>query len=101
MRAPGWPWLTRLKRNRRVNPDGQGLRPLQDCALADDGQRVWLQGYGFVRVFRFAAPNGGTEGAKYWTSSDPDLSEAHRALLAALGASSTTSRALKSVGQLG
>lgn len=84
VRACGWPWLTRLKRNRRVNPDGQGLRPLQDCALAEGGQRVWLQGYGFVRVFRFAAPDGGTEGAEYWASSDPDLAEAQRAPLAAL-----------------
>ena len=75
VRACGWPWLTRLKRNRRVNPDEQGLRPLQDCALATDGQRVWLQGYGFVRVFRFAAPDGGTEGAEYWAASDPELTE--------------------------
>ena len=84
VRACGWPWLTRLKRNRRVNPDGQGLRPLQDCTLADGGQRVWLQGYGFVRVFRFAAPDGGTEGAEYWASSDPELREGQRAPLAAL-----------------
>lgn len=84
VRACGWPWLTRLKANRRVNPDGQGLRPLQDCALAAGGQRVWLQGYGFVRVFRLAAPDGGTEGAAYWASSDPALSETERAPLAAL-----------------
>ncbi|QKG53224.1 transposase [Hymenobacter sp. BRD67] len=84
VRALGWSWLTRLKRNRRVNPDGQGLRPLHDCALAAGGQRVWLQGYGFVRVFRFAAPDGGTEDAEYWASSDPDLPEEQRAPLAAL-----------------
>ncbi len=74
VRACGWPWLTRLKRNRRVNPDGQGLRPLQECALTEGGQRVC----------RFAAPDGGTEGAEYWASSDPDLTEAQRAPLAAL-----------------
>ena len=45
---------------------------------------VWLQGYGFVRVFRFAAPDGGTKGAEYWANSDPDLTETQRAPLAAL-----------------
>ena len=84
VRALGWPWPTRLKRNRRVNPDGQGLRPRRDCALAAGGRRVWLRGSGFVHVFRFAAPDGGTEGAEYWASSDPDLPEAVRAPLAAL-----------------
>ena len=33
VRACGGPWLTRLKRNRRVNSDEQSLRPLQHCAL--------------------------------------------------------------------
>ena len=45
---------------------------------------MWLQGYGFVRVFRFAAPDGSTEGAEYWASSDPELRETQRAPLAAL-----------------
>ena len=84
VRALDWPWLMRLERNRRVNPDGQGLRPLQGYALAEGGQRVWLPGYGFVRVLRFAAPDGGTEGAAYRASSDPDLREDQRAPLAAL-----------------
>jgi hypothetical protein len=44
VRVLGWPWLTRLPGNRRVNPDGQGLRTLQDCTLVAAGPRVWLQG---------------------------------------------------------
>jgi putative transposase len=84
VRACGWPWLTRLKRNRLVNPDGHALKPLGDCAIGSDGQTVWLKGYGPIRVFRLAAPDGGAEGAEYWASSQAQLSEAERAPLAAL-----------------
>lgn len=84
VRACGWPWLTRLKRNRLVNPDGQALRPLADCAIGASGQTVWLKGYGPIRVFRLAAPDGGADGAEYWASSQAQLGEAERAPLAAL-----------------
>ncbi len=84
VRSRGWPWLTRLTRNRLVNPDGQSLRPLADCAIGPDGQTGWLKGYGSVRVFRLAAPDGGAEGAEYWASSQAQFSEADRAPLAAL-----------------
>ena len=84
MRACGWAGLTRLKRNRLVNPDGQSLKPLADCAIDPDGQTIWLKGYGPIRVFRLAAPDGGAEGAEYWASSHAQPSEADRAPLAAL-----------------
>lgn len=84
VRACGWSWLTRLKRNRLVNPDGQALRPLADCAIGADGQTVWLKGYGSIRVFRLAAPDGGADGTEYWASSQAHLPEAGRAPLAAL-----------------
>jgi putative transposase len=84
VRACGWRWLTRLHKNRLVNPDGQHLRPLSSCAIPAQGARVWLKGYGFIRVFRLAAPDGGTDGAQYWASSEPELTEAERQPLAAL-----------------
>ncbi|RTQ51389.1 IS701 family transposase [Hymenobacter gummosus] len=84
VRACGWRWLTRLHANRLVNPDGQQLRPLRECAVPADGARVWLNGYGFIRVFRLAAPDGGTDAAQYWASSEPALSEAERRPLADL-----------------
>lgn len=84
VRACGWPWLTRLKRNRLVNPGGQALTPLADCPIGPDGQTVWLKGYGPIRVFRLAAPDGGADGAEYWASSEANLREADRAPLAAL-----------------
>jgi putative transposase len=44
----GWTWLTRLKRNRLVNPDQTGNRPICDVAFTDSGGVVHLKGYGFV-----------------------------------------------------
>lgn len=43
VRALGWPWLTRLKRNRLVNPDGQSLKPLADALSAPRGKRSGLK----------------------------------------------------------
>jgi putative transposase len=75
VRAAGWQWLTRLKRNRLVNPDGTGNRPLADCAVAETGTRVHLQGYGVIHVFRLVAPDGDTE---HWATSDLALDELSR-----------------------
>lgn len=75
VRGHGWRWVTQLKKNRRVNPDGTGNRPLADCAIGEGGARVHLQGYGFVRVFRIVHPDGDTE---YWATSDPALPELQR-----------------------
>lgn len=84
VRACGWPRLTRLKRNRLVNPDGQAPKPLAECATGPGGQTARLKGYGPVRVFRLAAPDGGVEGAGYWASSEANPNEAAGAPLAAL-----------------
>ncbi len=75
VRAAGWGWLTRLKSNRLVNPDGTGNRPLAACAIAATGTRVHLQGYGFIQVFRIVAPDGDTE---HWATSDPQMDELGR-----------------------
>lgn len=63
----GWCWLTQLKSNRLVNPDGTGNRPLSVCAIAEPGTRVHLQGYGFIRVFLIVSPDGDRE---YWATDD-------------------------------
>jgi hypothetical protein len=67
IRSFGWQWLTRLKANRLVNPDGMGNRPLADCSIRNGGTRVHLKGYGFILVFRIDTPDGDTE---YWATSD-------------------------------
>jgi putative transposase len=70
VRGHGWHWTTQLKANRLVNPDGQGNRRLDQCAIAASGTRVHLQGYGFVVVFRIVSSDGDTE---YWATSRLDL----------------------------
>jgi putative transposase len=70
IRDDGWRWLTRLKGNRQVNPDGTGNRALQDADIGADGSVVHLKGYGMIRVFRIVTPDGDTE---YWATNDVTL----------------------------
>jgi len=70
VRALQWPWLTQLKSNRLVDPDGHGNRPISDVYIARAGAVVHLKGYGWIKVFKTAAPHGGVE---YWATSDLDM----------------------------
>jgi len=79
IRACGWVWLTRLKSNRLVNHDRQGTRALKDTAIAATGTEVWLPGYGSVRVFGIATPDGGTT---YWATNDLGMTDLTRLQLA-------------------
>nr|WP_246522845.1 hypothetical protein [Gemmata palustris] len=57
IRNCGWVWLTRLKSNRLVNKDREGTR----AAGARPSRRpadVWLTGFGLVKVFGIATPDG-------------------------------------------
>ena len=56
IRSHGWPWLTRLKSNRQINPDGSGNVPVSALETGADGRRVHLKGYGFIKVFRTVSP---------------------------------------------
>ena len=75
----GWPWLTRLKSNRRVNPDRTGLRAVSECAIAATGTVVHLEGYGFIKVFRIEAKDGTTA---HWATSNLTMDEGERLRLA-------------------
>lgn len=79
IRAKKWQWLTRLKANRQVDPDGTGNRALSACAIREAGTRVHLKGYGFILVFRIDTPDGDTE---YWATSDLTLTMDERAAVA-------------------
>jgi putative transposase len=79
IRTHGWDFLTRLKANRLVNPDGTGNRPLSECVIREAGTRVHLKGYGFILVFRIDTPDGDTE---YWATSDLTLTMDERETLA-------------------
>ena len=75
VRRCGWHWLTQLKSNRLVNPDGTGTRPLAECSISATGTRVHLQGYGFIRAFRIVSPDGDTE---HWATGDEAMDELTR-----------------------
>ena len=75
IRGHGWRWLTQLKANRTVNPDGAGNRPLGECDIRPTGTRVHLQGYGFILVFLIVLPNGDKE---YWATNDLAMGELTR-----------------------
>jgi len=69
IRACGWHWLTRLKANRLVDPDGAGNRPVSQLVLPPSGARLHLKGYGLIQVFKIATPDGDIE---YWATSRLD-----------------------------
>jgi hypothetical protein len=72
VRSLGWDFLTRLKSNRQVNPDGSGNVAVQTLAPPAQGQVVHLKAFGFVRLFRTVAPNGDAE---FWVTSRQEMSE--------------------------
>lgn len=79
IRSLGWCWLTRLKSNRRVNPDRTGLRAVSACEIAATGTVVHLEGYGFILVFRIVAKDGTTE---HWATNRLEMDEGERLRLA-------------------
>jgi putative transposase len=70
-----WTWLTQLKANRLVNPDGSGLRPVGRVALAPQGTIVHLQGYGRIKVFQIVTRDGRRES---WATNDLEMGEVTR-----------------------
>jgi putative transposase len=79
IRGYGWHWLTRLKSNRLVDPDGTGNHPVRELAISQHGTQVHLKGYGLIQVFRIDLPDEDTE---YWATNDLDLTADGRALRA-------------------
>jgi len=69
IRRPGWQWLTRLRADRSVNPDGKGNAALSEAGISESGSPVHLKGYGFIKVFGITAEDGSIG---YRATSDPD-----------------------------
>ncbi|GIW36967.1 MAG: hypothetical protein KatS3mg073_1112 [Meiothermus sp.] len=78
IRDLGWLFLTRLKDNRLVNPDGKGNVPIGAVEIPGEGRVVHLKGFGFVKVFRTVCKDGDTE---HWATNDLGMSEEKRAAL--------------------
>ena len=68
IRSHGWDWVMGLRSNRLV---GKPHAQLKNLEIPDEGLVIYLKGYGWVRVFRFAAKNGRTD---YIGTSRTDLS---------------------------
>ena len=79
LRGYDWTWLTRLKTNRGVNLNRQGVLPVSEVAIAATGTEVYLPGYGLVRVFRIVAPDGSTT---HWATNDLAMTELTRLQIA-------------------
>ena len=75
VRGLGWHFLTRLKSNRQVNPDREGLRAVSEIKIPDTGRVVWLKGFGLVRVFRTASTDGSAE---HWATNLIEMSDLER-----------------------
>jgi putative transposase len=73
--AQGWRFLTRLKSNRLVNADKQGLRHVSEIGIPESGRVVWLKGFGLIKVFRIAAKDGTGE---HWATSSAEMSDLER-----------------------
>ena len=75
IRSFDWGWLTRLKSNRKVNPDRTGLRAVSTVEIGESGRVVWLEGYGLIRVFKIVATDGDIE---LWATNRVEMSELER-----------------------
>ena len=74
-----WHWLTRLKKNRLVNPDNTKNVQISTIDIPSDGRRVHLKGYGFVKVFRIVSKDGDEE---HWATDLTDMEKPDRKELA-------------------
>jgi putative transposase len=75
IRSFDWTWLTRLKSNRKVNPDREGLRAVSEVEIGAQGRIVWLEGYGLIRVFKIVARDGDIE---LWATNKVEMSDLER-----------------------
>ena len=84
IRSQQWLFFTRLKSNRQVNPDDTGNCAVREVDIPEEGRRVHLKGFGFVKVFRTGSKSGDAEDgdAKYWATNDLGMTEEKREELA-------------------
>lgn len=75
VRGLGWHFLTRLKANRQVNPQGTGLQAVSEIEIDESGAVVWLKGFGKIKVFRLIDKNGNAE---HWATNKIEMSDLER-----------------------
>jgi hypothetical protein len=74
IRKSGWHWLTRLKKNRLVNPDSVKNMQIQEIEIPPEGRDVHLKAYGFIKVFRIVSKDGDIG---YWATDVLEMDEAN------------------------
>ena len=74
-----WHWLTRLKKNRLVNPDNTKNVQINTVDIPSEGREVHLKGYKFIRVFQIVSKDGDVE---YWATDVTCMDEPQREELA-------------------
>ena len=89
IRDLGWKFFTRLEKNRKVNPDDTYNQQIREIDVPEEGRKVHLKGFGFVRVFRTVSTNGDAEEeeseekkVQYWATNDLEMTEEKREELA-------------------
>jgi hypothetical protein len=92
VRDLGWTFFTRLEKNRKVNPDDTYNRQIQEISIPEEGRKVHLKGFGFVKVPQAVSKNGDAEDEKteeneekkvrYWATNDLEMTEENREDLA-------------------
>jgi hypothetical protein len=75
VRGLGWHFLTRLKANRQVNPQGTGLKAVSSIEIGESGSLVWLKGFGEIKVFRLIDRDGN---AQHWATNKIEMSDLER-----------------------
>ncbi|HEV7844275.1 MAG TPA: transposase [Pyrinomonadaceae bacterium] len=75
IRSFGWTWLTRLKSNRKVSPDREGLRAVSEVEVGAGERVVWLEGFGLTRVFKIVATDGDVE---VWATNRVEMNDLER-----------------------
>jgi putative transposase len=75
IRSFDWVWLTRLKSNRKVNPDREGLRAVSEVEVGAAGRVVWLEGFGLIRIFKTVATDGDVE---LWATNKVEMNDLER-----------------------
>lgn len=70
VRSYCWHWLTQLKSNRLVDPDGQGNRADRDILIPAHGRKVHLMGYKWIKGFKTVFKIGDVE---FWATSNLEM----------------------------
>lgn len=66
-----WKWISQLPRNRVVSPEPHQYYHLEELNIPEQGLRVHLRGYGFIKVFKKVSKERGFE---YFATNDITLS---------------------------